>query len=259
MQKVAAKLHVLVLVGPKTRLDVVTGTWAAGVPNVHFVGQCAECDVRTTVQESWFTLPEKVMNMWSVAGKQFPQGQLFLKIDSDAYVFYPRLLRLLADHEAKHGSLPDYLGFVDSTYPEDWSLQYASGGAGYVLSARAIHVLLACKEPLLPYEDAHVGRCLRAAGVKPTHSPQFSPVTLSELLQLSMEAKDPTTKIVPGWPPRGRGGTEGALLQPITLHGYKNPFDMLALHALLHYDGGTAADAGKPWLPFEYQLKGSRK
>lgn len=262
----ASSLAILVVAAPNAQLDGILSTWGAGVPNLHFAGQCKGCDVKTTAHESWFNLPAKVMEMWRVAEQQFPEADLFMKVDTDVYVFYDRLLQTLQEYKDSHGGqLPDYLGHVGRSYEEDKSLEYCGGGAGYVLSRKALQALVACKRPIesVPYEDSYIGLCMRDAGIRPVDCPRFSSGTWQERLQATVEEsvggsgreesgdkkmkrKDPQQQ----QQQRSELALPEDLLSPVTLHGYKSIYDMLALHALLHYDKASA-DTGRNWLPFK--------
>jgi hypothetical protein len=92
-----------------------------------------------------------------------PWDYLF-KCDDDTYISLPRLMAV--DPAGR-----DYIG-------AEWrpGVGYASGGAGYILSRRAVSIVA---ERLESYptgaEDLLVGQVLRAAGIEFSVDPRFVP------------------------------------------------------------------------------------
>jgi len=109
--------------------------------------------------DDYSALPEKLrlLLIWALERRTF---DYLFKCDDDTYV---RMDRLLAVDLRGH----DYIG---GEWAED--VGYASGGAGYLLSRRAVEIvagdiLEAAGEPYPDgAEDLLVGRCLRRAGVR---------------------------------------------------------------------------------------------
>ena len=89
LRSLANKLVILVLSDPEgSRIDLIRSTWAVGVPNVHFVGSCSACTLRISgIAEDRLNLFPKVLATFSSALEQFPEAELFMKVDLDTYVF----------------------------------------------------------------------------------------------------------------------------------------------------------------------------
>ncbi|KAH3859840.1 glycoprotein-N-acetylgalactosamine 3-beta-galactosyltransferase 1-like [Dreissena polymorpha] len=94
-----------------------------------------------------------------------------LKSDDDTYVIIENLRHLLSDKDPQKAA---YLGYRLNAFGDNFlhlPNGYMSGGAGYVLSSRALHDVVhkgfktgACKE-VGGEEDAEMGKCLDASGV----------------------------------------------------------------------------------------------
>ncbi|KAL1239680.1 Glycoprotein-N-acetylgalactosamine 3-beta-galactosyltransferase [Trichinella pseudospiralis] len=91
----------------------------------------------------------------------------FLKADDDTYVIVENLRLLLSSYDADK---PHYFGYMLKYNGEPDAL-YMSGGAGYVLSRKAVELVVRdviSKRPLLDVmfpEDVQMGRCLKQAGI----------------------------------------------------------------------------------------------
>jgi hypothetical protein len=253
LRRLASDLIFLVPVAADSRTDLVNATWGSCAPNVIFVGTCPACTLRVSLEtgsvESWASLPAKVMAMWRAAPAAFPHARAFMKVDLDTFVFYSHLLRSLAAYEMKYGQLPVYMGSVYQLLDNDGApltgdtgLRYASGGAGYLLNRDTAVVLQGCDTSAaaaLPggaYEDALVGRCLASVGIRPRHHPGFMGDTLEAALRhwLTGGAVYPNHVGDPTVP-----------LYPITVHGYKDPYALLALGVLAR--SGQRPDWPAPW------------
>ncbi|KRX21027.1 Glycoprotein-N-acetylgalactosamine 3-beta-galactosyltransferase 1 [Trichinella nelsoni] len=91
----------------------------------------------------------------------------FLKADDDTYVIVENLRLLLSSYDPDK---PHYFGYMLKYNGEPDAL-YMSGGAGYVLSRKAVELVVRdviSKRPALDVmfpEDVQMGRCLKQAGV----------------------------------------------------------------------------------------------
>jgi len=248
LRALADKLVILVLTDPKgSRVDLVRSTWAIGVPNVHFVGNCAACTVRTAgTAEDHQNLFPKVLNSFSAALKMFPTAELFLKVDIDTYVFYLNLLRALQVYERENGGdLPMYMG---SHYSFDLiPTGYCSGGAGYLLNSRSMRALNSCVGDRYDaifrtsgnFEDVSVGRCLQEAdsSIVAQHHPGFIGERLQEAL---FDAIGPRVE------PRilaNHMGERIVPVSPITVHDYKDVWEFFAIDVFTH----AFDESASPW------------
>ena len=159
-----AKAHILVGVcscaGAEARRAGIRGTWFKRLPRemmaVFLMGAGSarrEADVvRLPVQDEYSTLPQKVQAFCRHALEHYEFEYLF-KCDDDTYVCAERLLVL-----AQTGA--EYVGSAA------WAAQgYASGGAGYLVSRKAVVILAKARFPGCGAEDVWVGEVLRENGI----------------------------------------------------------------------------------------------
>ena len=160
-----AKARVLVGIcsctGADARRSAVRRTWLKGLPQgmtaVFFVGAGPAVDkadvVQLPVQDDYCALPQKVQALFRYALERYDFDYLF-KCDDDTYVCAERLLALA-------GEGGDYVGSTA------WAAQgYASGGAGYLLSARSVAVVAGARPAGRGAEDLWVGQVLGDQGIR---------------------------------------------------------------------------------------------
>jgi hypothetical protein len=270
LQHLAESVIIFVLAGDRDSVHLVRDTWARCVPNVHFVGACDGCTVRTAAGGSWFTLPRKVMTMWRMAPSLFPSAKAFLKLDLDTFVFYENLLLSLEAFlrdSPDNSTWPDYMGCEmevaeasvrDPSWiaaPEDegptrmQSVHYASGGGGYLLSRQAAEALSTCQRPeeaTTSVEDGLVGLCMREARIALTHHPGFHPQPLDLEVRAWVDRSVAYNKV----------GDWSVSRRLVTLHNFKDPYAFLALQLLATaLEKGNGGGEGErllpsPWLDF---------
>jgi FkbM family methyltransferase len=137
-------------------LFVVGGEWT-GSPRVDNRTLYLPCS------DEYESLPEKVGQFcrWALENRDF---DYLFKCDDDTYVRLDRLRQVIPnDH--------DYVG-------AEWTpgVNYASGGAGYLLSRRAATIVAdQLKGRPVGAEDVLVGKCLRAAGIEFHRDHRFIP------------------------------------------------------------------------------------
>lgn len=94
----------------------------------------------------------------------FPFAEIIAKFDDDSYVYTRELIRRIVSQNQGNNDTGQYWG-----YPMQYNsnLQYASGGAGYVLNRRAAQDLSRCSPPAdtSGIEDVSVGHCMLQVGV----------------------------------------------------------------------------------------------
>jgi hypothetical protein len=271
LQQLAESLVIFVLAGDRDSVHLVRDTWARCVPNVHFVGACDGCTVRTAAGGSWFTLPRKVMTMWRTAPTHFPSAKAFLKLDLDTFVIYENLLLSLEAflRDSPHNSTwPDYMGCEmemaeASVRDPSWiaasedgetrtkmrTIHYASGGGGYLLSRKAAEALSTCQRPeeaTTSVEDGLVGLCMREARIALTHHPGFHPQPLDFEVRARVDRSIIYNKV----------GDRSVSKRLVTLHNFKDPYAFLALQLLATaLEKGNGGGEGErllpsPWLDF---------
>jgi len=160
--------------GAKTaRRDACRATWLAGIDardDVQCVFLRGDPDLSKPElrgDELWLPCPDDYASLpqktrwfcrWALANAQF---EYLFKCDDDTYVRLDRLLQV--------PSGLDYCG---------WKLgkrNYASGGAGYLLSRRAAEIVARDVVEKTGPEDRLVGQHLHRAGIALVHDPRFRP------------------------------------------------------------------------------------
>ena len=149
-------------VSATARREAVRETWLRrlppGVRAVFFVGAGNAAPnedrvVQLPVEDDYASLPRKVATFFHFARAGYDFDYLF-KCDDDTYVCAERLIEL-ARKRARYVGGGEWL-----------QERFASGGAGYLLSRKAVAILTAAPFPGLGAEDVWVGEVLREAGVK---------------------------------------------------------------------------------------------
>jgi hypothetical protein len=167
------KRNVKVLIGicschnfPEKRA-AVRETWLTRVPKemaaLFFVGNgegVFEKDVVTLpTQDNYESLPKKVQAFFQFSLTHYEFDYLF-KCDDDTYLLCDRLPELFTDKS-------DFVGSAD------WWPSHADGGAGYLLSKRAVEIAAQAWCPESGREDLWVAELLRNAGIELTPSPNL--------------------------------------------------------------------------------------
>jgi hypothetical protein len=220
LQTLSKQTVVLMLASKPSRLDIVRAAWTFRVPNVHYVGDCNDCTVRTSPEhEHRDGLSPKVFQMFAEAVKMFPEAQVFVKVDTDTYLNYLSLLVALDEYRALHGELPAYMGSVYSLaeYP---GFSYCSGGAGYLLRRDVATKVIGPHGNL--NEDVAVGLVVRDMGLAPIHHNGFLGDPIEDALRNWLEKRVYHNHADDASVPR----------YIITTHGYKDPWKLLAVALL---------------------------
>lgn len=100
----------------------------------------------------------------ALRGTEYDNFEWYFVGDDDTLVYVHNLESFLLRRDP---SIPVCYGQLLHHYPEDRSLGYPSGGAGYVLSRPALQALYPTFEDavMYPFGDVTIGRCLERAKV----------------------------------------------------------------------------------------------
>jgi hypothetical protein len=112
------------------------------------------------VDDSYAALPAKVQFFFCHPLEHLEFDYLF-KCDEDTYLHPDRLVELVDPG-------CDLLGSHDGTHHN-----YAYGGAGYLLTRRAVEIIANAPTPGLGPEDVWVSRTLIEAGINPRYTPRL--------------------------------------------------------------------------------------
>ncbi len=139
--------------------EAVRTTWLKGLPNriraTFFAGRgraSGEDIISLPVADDYNSLPKKVQVFFQHALAHYEFEYLF-KCDDDTYAVPERLFGI-----AKSGA--EFIG------SRDWWPSHADGGAGYLLSRRAVAAVASAACPDGGPEDVWVTKTLRAAGIE---------------------------------------------------------------------------------------------
>ncbi len=142
------------------REQAILDTWL-GSANDSFVAKGPR------VFDGYDSLPYKVQRICMIGlNKNY---DFLFKCDVDTYVRPEKIKSFLySDNDALIPFVSDYIGFILT------GETYCSGGAGYVLSRKAMEIV-ARAEVDDTVEDRWVGNVLAGAGIIPLHSRSFMP------------------------------------------------------------------------------------
>ncbi|XP_023340858.1 glycoprotein-N-acetylgalactosamine 3-beta-galactosyltransferase 1 [Eurytemora carolleeae] len=176
------RLLCLILTQPsslKDRGQAVFDTWGSRCTFLYFLStESTEGDHGLPILHN--TAQETYGNLWSKTkyGFQFAQEHLIeqidwvMKADDDTYVIMENLHQMLSKHDPEE---PTFFGGHFSALVDQG---YMSGGAGYILSRKAVELVVTkafpnetlCRASDDGTEDVEMGWCLSKIGVKPTMS-----------------------------------------------------------------------------------------
>jgi len=165
------------------RRAAVRETWLKQLPDAvtafFFVGEGPRLEEPDVLQlpagDGYDRLPEKVRTFCRHVLAHYQFDYMF-KCDDDTYVCVERLFDLLQDDS-------DFIGSADQAHKG-----FASGGAGYFLSRKALRLVAEATAPGSGAEDVWVGKLLQEAGIKlhPTQQLQMDhrvfPLTTNRLV-----------------------------------------------------------------------------
>ena len=167
-----------------SRREICRQSWMKSLESLtveafFFVGQAPRCAgvVSLPVPDDYRSLIQKVHGVMRYC-LDLEFDYLF-KCDDDTFVAVERLFD--RSNSAKSRS-DDYVGQMHG------GPLFALGGAGYLLSRRAVEVLARSEAPLIGMEDAWVGRALAAGGIKAVQDVRF--------VQRSTPSPDPSNDII---------------------------------------------------------------
>ena len=168
---------VWVMTSPKnldTKAVHVRNTWGQRVNRLLFMSSAWNSSfpaVGLNVSEGREHLTAKTMKAFRyVYENHFDDADWFMKADDDTYVIVENLRYMVSAYDPQE---PIYFGHIFKVIVKQG---YASGGAGYVLSKEALRRFgrwgknaTLCRQDG-GAEDAEMGKCLQALGVKPVPS-----------------------------------------------------------------------------------------
>uniref|UniRef100_A0A1I8J2X5 N-acetylgalactosaminide beta-1,3-galactosyltransferase n=1 Tax=Macrostomum lignano TaxID=282301 RepID=A0A1I8J2X5_9PLAT len=179
----------MILTHPKQYASIavqVNNTWARRCNKYYFIGSQS---TNTSIPLILLPLRESRQILWKKVRMAFQavhdqehieDFDYFLKADDDTFVVMENLRSFLSGHDPNEATIFGRR----FAYQGDLRQQYMSGGAGYVLSRRALQLLVGtgfgstrapgvtdyCNIDYISVEDYLMGRCLKLLGVKFGHS-----------------------------------------------------------------------------------------
>ncbi|XP_017048898.2 uncharacterized protein LOC108093390 [Drosophila ficusphila] len=170
----SVRIICLVLTWPKNYMSGVRGisqTWGTHCNRVVFYGSSSQT-TPSGVEIVGLNISDSRSNLWGKTKAAFGhayrnyghEAEWFFKADDDTYAIMENMRQLLHSHSPE---TPIYFGSAFKLA----SRVYMSGGAGYVLSKRAVELLVKgaakkCQPGNRGTEDFEMGKCLRILKVK---------------------------------------------------------------------------------------------
>lgn len=153
-----------------TRVRAILNTWAKDLQsNIYFFTdgpgtypQLVNLRVSSDYHSASLKTVLALIHAWTYLGGQ--QSEWVMISDDDTFIYTDRLYAFAKDQQPNEGLC---FGNKLKLYPDLPDLNYPSGGAGYLVSHRALAMLQShlhqCR--LYPFSDVTIGTCLQAAGV----------------------------------------------------------------------------------------------
>ena len=242
----AKSVVILIPVGRNADVEPANRAWATVARSlgatVAFVGKCPACDYAVTPETEAVKpngtsegvkgehLDFKVLTMLQDAPVRFPHATWFLKADLDTFIIPENLMWVVA---RLNPAQPHYFGWTRAVYlREIRRTAFPMGGAGYVLNRAALDLVdwSFCHGVSRGFEDLSVGKCVRGgAQVVPTHDEHFTAYPMSFRFSLLANRVE--------WPKTGyfRHMLDSLPSRVVTMHGYKDPFDLEAASLALRF------------------------
>lgn len=195
------RLLCLVVTYPKshdTKAQMVFDTWGQRCTYIHFIttqdgGNSSLPLIISPAQETYMKLWAKTKFAFQFAYDFYhDKADWVIKVDDDTYVIVENLITFLESRDPAEAA---YYGcHMRMTIAQG----FMSGGAGYVLSRKAVEMLVkqgltnssVCNESEEGYEDVEMGQCMEGLGIKPGNSrdsqggERFLPIAPSDILNL---------------------------------------------------------------------------
>ena len=221
-------VFILHVSGDLARYEAVTSSWfRPTAPNLGLVLIGGESITLAREDQEYVLISpartgafDTTKQAFATAAQTFPSARFFAKFDDETYVYTKELVRQV---EASSNQSA-YWG-----YPVRYeSFEFASGGAGYVLSASSVKALLRCDEFLIPYEDVAVGACMIRSGFNLHYLVGLHPHHPFQMLR--WDKNGPPANFI-----NSRAPLEG-YMNPLSYH-FISPSVMLRMHDEVYLHG----------------------
>jgi hypothetical protein len=155
----------------KERAENIKKTWGDNV-DLLFYGDIKDIDndmFKVTDRTDYNSNEEKFCNMFNIINTYYGNYEWFFFCDNDTFVNTKLLFEKIDEFDENY-----IYGQVINTWPQDKTLHYLSGGAGFLISGKLIDTLNKDIEILgTNYSDVTFGKYIRENNLKMKHSELF--------------------------------------------------------------------------------------
>ena len=162
-----------------SRLKFIRSTWLNDVENFCLISDeddTTNLIYQATTDDSYESNVEKNFESFKILQKNFPDFDWYMNLDDDTFLNFENLKKELSNFSLDEIFI---LGHINQgTFPEDPSLNYCSGGAGYVFNNKTLKKLVNIDKSYnrSRYADVNIGIFCRENNIPILGCSKFNPL-----------------------------------------------------------------------------------
>jgi hypothetical protein len=123
---------------------------------------------------SYVSNVEKNFESFKLFSEKYEEFDWYINVDDDTYLNYENLKSLVSGLSTDEVYITGFIN--EGTYPEDTSLHYCSGGAGYLFNRKTLNVLKEISEDcnISRFADVNIGVFCRKNSINIIHNNLFN-------------------------------------------------------------------------------------